>query len=215
MASGFRRPDDAGDAYPAGPLAEQQPGSLGDPAADGRSGRCLVGSVGTVRSVSRAEVSPETERAGLCEFLDMQREALIANLQGLSEENARRAATASSLSLLSLIKHSAILERRWFQVIVAGRSFPGEWPEVQSEELDPTFRLADDDTIETVVAYYREQVSASQEIVSSLDLDTPCAWPEMAHRNLRWVALHMIEETARHAGHADIIRETIDGSRGL
>jgi uncharacterized damage-inducible protein DinB len=164
--------------------------------------------------MSRTTASPETERAGLCEFLDMQREALIDKLQGLSDEEARRAATSSSLSLLSLIKHSAIWERRWFQVIVAGRRFPDEWPEVQSEELDPTFRLTDEDTVETVVADYREQIAASREIVGSFDLDTPCAWPGMANRNLRWVALHMIEETARHAGHADIIRETIDGSRG-
>jgi hypothetical protein len=85
---------------------------------------------------------------------------------------------------------------------------------LHTQEVDPTFRLTDEDTVETVVAYYRGQITASQEIVGSLDLDRPCAWPEMAHRNLRYVALHMIEETARHAGHADIIRETIDGVRG-
>jgi hypothetical protein len=80
--------------------------------------------------------------------------------------------------------------------------------------VDPTFRLAEEDTVETVVADYREQIAASQEILGGFDLDAPCAWPEMADQNLRWVALHMIEETARHAGHADIIRETIDGTRG-
>jgi Protein of unknown function (DUF664) len=164
--------------------------------------------------MSATNAAPETERAGLIEFLDYQREALIDKLQGLSDDEARMTATVSSLSLLSLIKHSAIWERRWFQVIVAGRSFPDEWPEVQSEGVDPTFRLTDDDTVETVVADYREQIAASQEILGGVDLDTPCAWPEMAKQNLRWVALHMIEETARHAGHADIIRETIDGSRG-
>jgi uncharacterized damage-inducible protein DinB len=164
--------------------------------------------------MSTTNASPETERAGLCEFLDYQREALIDKVQGLSDDEARLAATSSSLSLLSLIKHSAIWERRWFQVIVAGRSFPDEWPEVRSEEVDLTFRLTDEDTVETVVADYREQIAVSQEILGSLDLETPCAWPEMADQNLRWVALHMIEETARHAGHADIIRETIDGSRG-
>jgi uncharacterized damage-inducible protein DinB len=145
----------------------------------------------------------------------MQREALINKLEGISDQEARRASTVSSLSLLSLIKHSAIWERRWFQVIAAGRSFPDEWPEVRTDEVDSTFRLTDDDTAETVVAYYREQIAASQQIVGTFDLDAPCVWPEMAHQNLRWVALHMIEETARHAGHADIIRETIDGSRGV
>lgn len=156
-------------------------------------------------------VYAETERAGLCEFLDMQREALIEKLQGVSDEDARRTPTVSSLSLLSLVKHSAIWERRWFQVVVAGRSFAGEWSEVQPQD-ENTFRLTDGDTVETVVACYREQIAASQEIVRTVDLDAPCAWPGMAG-NLRWVAVHMIEETARHAGHADIIRETIDSRR--
>src|SRR5207249_11598031 len=99
-------------------------------------------------------------------------------LQGVSDEDARRAPTVSSLSLLSLVKHSAIWERRWFQVVVAGRSFAGEWPEVQPQD-ENVFRLTDDDTVETVVAYYREQIAASQEIVRTVDLDAPCAWPEM------------------------------------
>jgi hypothetical protein len=149
-----------------------------------------------------------TERAGLNEFLDLQREALIEKLLGLSEAEARRAPTASSLSLLGLVKHSAIWERRWFQVVVAGRSFAGEWPEVLPAD-ENAFRLTDDDTVETVLVYYREQIAASQEILRTVDLDAPCAWPDIAG-NLRWVAMHMIEETARHAGHADIIRETID-----
>ena len=150
----------------------------------------------------------ETERAGLCEFLDMQREALIVKLQGVSDEEARRAPTVSALSLLSLVKHSAVWERRWFQVVVAGRRFAGEWPEDEPQD-ENGFRITHDDTIETVVAYYR---AAAQEILRTVDLDAPCAWREMAG-NPRWVAMHMIEETARHAGHADIIRETIDSSR--
>jgi hypothetical protein len=158
--------------------------------------------------------SPESERSGLIEFLDYQRKALINKLDGVSNQDAVRAPTASSLSLLSLVKHSAIWERRWFQVIVAGRSFPGEWPEARTEEPDSTFQLADGDTVESVVSYYREQIAESQHILATFNLEAPCAWSEMADQNLRWVALHMIEETARHAGHADIIRETIDGERG-
>ena len=164
--------------------------------------------------MSDPTVSPEPERAGLREFLDYQREALIDKVQGLTEAQARVTPTVSALSLLGLVKHSAIWERRWFQVIFAGRRFPGEWPEVRSEDVDVTFRLADDDTIETVVADYREQIAGANDIIGSVDLDTRCSWPEMADRTLRWVTLHMIEETARHAGHADILRETIDGSRG-
>ena len=124
--------------------------------------------------------------------------------------------TASALSLLSLIKHSAIWERRWFQIVVAGRTFPGEWPEVPDEpsEIDQTFLLTDADTIETVVDDYREQIAASNEILDSFDLDARCVRSDKVDENVRWVAVHMVEETARHAGHADIIRETIDGARG-
>lgn len=155
----------------------------------------------------------ETERAALSAFLDYQREALIKKVQGLSEADARRAPTASSLSLLSLVKHSAIWERRWLQIVVAGSSFTDEWPD-RAESEDATFALGDEDTVTTVVDDYRRQISASRQILEHVDLDAPCAWPGMAHATARWVALHLIEETARHAGHADIIRETIDGSRG-
>lgn len=167
--------------------------------------------------MSESDRLPEAERATLLEFLDYQREALIGKLENLTAEQARLTPTASSLSLLSLIKHSATWERRWFQIIVAGRSFPGEWPEVPDEESggeDPTFRLSDEDTIETVVADYREQSAASNEILTSFDLDALCARADKIEESLRWVAVHLIEETARHAGHADIIRETIDGTRG-
>ncbi len=168
-------------------------------------------------AMSGSEGSSATERATLCEFLDYQREALIGKLQSLTEEQTRMTPTASALSLLSLIKHSAIWERRWFQIIVAGRSYPGEWPEVpdiESGELDATFRLTDEDTIETVVDDYRKKIVASNEILGSIDLDARCVRSDKVDQSVRWVAVHMIEETARHAGHADIIRETIDGTRG-
>ncbi|HEY4607864.1 MAG TPA: DinB family protein [Ilumatobacteraceae bacterium] len=167
--------------------------------------------------MSASEGSSATERATLCEFLDYQREALIGKLRGLTAEQARVSPTASALSLLSLVKHSAIWERRWFQIIVAGRSFPREWPDVPdvaSDEPNPTFRLTQEDTIETVVDDYRAQIAASNEILGSFDLDGRCVRSDKADETVRWVALHMIEETARHAGHADIIRETIDGTRG-
>jgi hypothetical protein len=164
--------------------------------------------------MSGVEGASGAERATLCEFLDYQREALIGRIQGLTDEQSRMTPTASSLSLLSLIKHSAIWERRWFQVVAAGRSFPGEWPAVPDGE-SATFLLSEDDTVETVVADYREQIVAANEILGSFDLDAPCARSDILNQNLRWVTVHLIEETAHHAGHADIIRETIDGTRGL
>lgn len=111
------------------------------------------------------------------------------------------------------MKHSAVWERRWFQVIFAGRPAPDGWPAVPGEP-DGTFALGDDDTVDSVLADYRAQIAVSRDILAAGDLDARCALSDLAEENLRWVAMHMIQETARHAGHADIIREAIDGSRG-
>jgi hypothetical protein len=166
--------------------------------------------------VSDPQFETSTEREALSGFLDLQRSALLRKLNGVSDADARRSPTASSLSLLGLLKHSALWERRWFQVILAGRMFPGEWPNVSGQGVDEEdFRVDARDTVEYWVDSYMEQASVSREITAALDLDDPCAWPPLAHRNLRWVLLHMIEETARHAGHADILRESIDGRRGV
>jgi uncharacterized damage-inducible protein DinB len=162
--------------------------------------------------------APTNEREALCAFLDLQRAALIRKVEGLDDADARKAPTASSLSLLGLLKHSALWERRWFQIIVAGRILPGEWPqiEVSADEMDAEdFRADERDTVQHWVAYFNEQAAISRQITADRDLDALCAWPPLADRNLRWVLLHMIEETARHVGHADIIRETLDGSRGI
>ena len=71
-----------------------------------------------------------------------------------------------------------------------------------------------EDTIEAVIDEYRNQIAVSNEILASIDLDARCVRADLVNETVRWVAIHMIEETARHAGHADIIRETIDGTRG-
>lgn len=172
---------------------------------------------GTVANMASEQPVGRSERETLCEFLDYQRQGLIGRLDGLTDQQVRMTPTVSSLSLLSLVKHSAVWERRWFQVIVAGRRVAGEWPEVPDEPSeaveDPTFELAAGDTVASVVAEYRDEIAAANEILAEADLDGPCA-SDKIDENVRWVAIHMIEETARHAGHADIIRETIDGTRG-
>ena len=160
------------------------------------------------------KLAPVSERTALENFLDAQREALIRKIEGLGDEAARTTPTASSLSLLVLVKHAAVWERRWFQVVAAGRRFPGEWPEDgEGERAD--LMVGADETVAQVVAYYREQIEESRAIAASMDLDAMCARPDIVECNVRFVLFHMVEETARHAGHADIIRETIDGSRGM
>lgn len=162
-----------------------------------------------------AEFSTSTERDALAGFLDQQRDALVRKATGVSERDARRAPTASSLSLLGLLKHSTIWEQRWFQGVVAGRSLDDGWPERKASVPDEDFQVDETDTVEQWVARYREASAISRQIVAEVDLNSACVRTDVIDCNVRMVVLHLIEETARHAGHADIIRETIDGSRGM
>lgn len=155
-----------------------------------------------------------SEREALGNFLDAQREGLIRKIEGLDDAATRQAPTASSLSLLGLVKHAATWERRWFQVIMGGREFPGGWPTVETEPGGDQM-VGENDTVDYWVAHYREQIAQSRAVAASMDLDSPCARSDIIECNVRYVLFHMIEETARHAGHADIIRETLDGSRGI
>jgi uncharacterized damage-inducible protein DinB len=159
-------------------------------------------------------VAPASERDALESFLDAQREGLIRKIQGLDDATARKAPTASSLSLLGLVKHATIWERRWFQVVMGGRESHEDWPTVRGRH-EATFMVGENDTVDHWVEKYREQIEQSRAVAASMDLDSPCARPDLFECNVRYVLFHMIEETARHAGHADIIRETLDGSRGM
>jgi uncharacterized damage-inducible protein DinB len=168
-----------------------------------------------VSSDENQQFALASEREALENFLDAQREGLIRKIEGLDDAVARQAPTASSLSLLGLVKHSATWERRWFQVVMGGRELPDGWPTVRAEPRDADLMVGEDDTVDYWVAYYREQIAQSRAVAASMDLDSPCARPDIIECNVRYVLFHMIEETARHAGHADIIRETLDGSRGI
>ncbi len=173
-----------------------------------------AGDFGTVCGVA-VEFSTSNERDALAGFLDQQRDALVRKVSGVSEVDARRAPTASALSLLGLLKHCTIWEARWFQGIAAGRPLPDGWPQRRSSIPDATFRLDAQDTVEQWAARFAAATETSRQIVAGMELDHACARPDVVACNLRWVMLHLIEETARHAGHADIIRETLDGTRGM
>lgn len=156
----------------------------------------------------------EAEREALLSVLDEQRDSLVYKLSGLSESEARAVPTASALSLLAIVKHSAVWERRWFQVLMSGKALPGEWPEQPDAHADASFDLDEADTLSSVIEEYRTQIAQARPLLEAVDLDSHCAHRWVSHRTARSIVLHMIEETARHAGHADIIRETIDGKRG-
>ena len=140
------------------------------------------------------------------EFLDYLRESIVLKATGLDEVSARRSTVPSGTTLLGLVKHLTTVEIAWFQY-----AFAGSARAVPSDELDPT------DTVESVVSAYRAAIEQSNKIVDDCDeLQRLCArafrTPEPM--SLRWVLVHMVEETGRHAGHADIIREQIDGQTG-
>jgi uncharacterized damage-inducible protein DinB len=156
-----------------------------------------------------------SEREALSLNLDAQREGLIRKIEGVGDESARQAPTASSLSLLGLVKHAATWERRWFEVILAGRRSPDGWPEVLPEPRDADLMVDESDTVEHWVAAYLEQIERSRAVVASMELDARCTRTDIIECNVRYVMFHMIQETARHAGHADIVRETLDGSTGI
>ncbi|NNG37421.1 DUF664 domain-containing protein [Nakamurella aerolata] len=157
----------------------------------------------------------ESERAALTGFLGWQREGLIRTVVGLTDAEAATAPTASTLSLLGLLKHAATWEHRWFAVVMAGLPAADGWPEVRPEPPDVDLIVDQTDTVQFWVGRYREAITESDAIVAERELGSRCARADIIECNVRYVMFHMIEETARHAGHADIIRESIDGATGL
>jgi uncharacterized damage-inducible protein DinB len=147
-----------------------------------------------------------TERQQLEAFLDDNRAELAGALAGLTEEQARRRLVPSLTTLLGLVKHAAWVERVWFQVSLLGYSRD----ELGIPHLvDDSFRLAADDSIGSVIDDFHAACAESRRAAAAYGLD------DLVHHNrrgpltLRWVFAHMIEEHARHAGHADILREQI------
>jgi uncharacterized damage-inducible protein DinB len=156
------------------------------------------------------------ERDGLLKFLDAQRGGLRRAVLGLTEEQATTQPSSSSLTLAGLIKHVARTEEVWVQGTLMGR------PEFAGNEADYVsgFQLLPDEgeTLASVLARYDAVARATEETVNSLpDLEVTVALPEAPWYppgmkvSARWILLHLIEEVARHAGHADIVRESLDG----
>jgi hypothetical protein len=151
------------------------------------------------------------ERALLEAVLDDNRESLIACVEGLSEEDARRSLVPSLTTPLALLKHVACAERSWFQRRLAG--LPEQEWDGYARGDEPSWTVTPQDTVASAVAELRRAVVRSKELAAGRDLDTEVHHEEVGTVSLRWIYLHMIEEVARHAGHADILREQIDGTR--
>jgi hypothetical protein len=163
------------------------------------------------------------ERADLLETLAAHRRFLRFTVQGLTDEQARQRTTASELTLGGLVKHVAGQESKWVDFILTG-------PEVVATPVDEAgyaqwaeeFRLLPGETLAGVLERYEDVAGRTDDVVRSLpDLDISHPLPEApwfekgARRSARRVLLHIVAETAQHAGHADILRESLDGQKTM
>jgi uncharacterized damage-inducible protein DinB len=168
------------------------------------------------------ENGPEADQ--LAAFLDFQRATVLLKCEGMSPEQLARAAVPSSeLTLGGLLNHLALVEDWWFRVQFLGEEHVPPWAEVDWDaDPDWEFRTAADDSPDELRRLLGEAIANSdQNIRHVLDADglDGLSVRESRHAqegrfSLRWILLHMIEEYARHNGHADLIRESIDGSTG-
>ena len=155
-------------------------------------------------------------------FLDQQRQAVLSIIEGLGEEQLRTAVLPSGWTPLGLVLHLAGAEAMWFQSVAAGTQPTVAWTDgVADPPYEPEAAFVTRHDSAAVIEHYRAQCRISNEILHSRGLDAPLAvqdaipWPDEPITDLRWVALHLIEETARHAGHLDAARELLDGRTGL
>jgi hypothetical protein len=144
-------------------------------------------------------------------FLDWYRSVVEHKVEGLALDDAVRVMTPTGLSPLGVVAHLSAVEVGWFEETFAGQPVDPIWDDHGS------FRIRDSDTVESVVAEYQDACAGSRGVVAaapSLDDLSVRTDEVLGQVSLRWILVHMIEETARHAGHLDIMRETIDGRTG-
>ncbi|HEX3782211.1 MAG TPA: DinB family protein [Pseudonocardiaceae bacterium] len=160
------------------------------------------------------------ERDGLLGFLAQQRLVLRVAAHGLTDEQARLAPTASSLTIGGLVKHVATAERVWIGRIVNRRPLPRD---EAIRAYEDNFRLGPNETLEEVLDLYAKVAKETEAAVAgvadlgqAVPVPPDASWAgEVTSWSVRWILLHLIEETARHAGHADIVRESLDGATAL
>ncbi|HTT00388.1 MAG TPA: DinB family protein [Streptosporangiaceae bacterium] len=162
------------------------------------------------------------ERGDLLQALGTSRRFLRYTVRDLTDEQAAQRTTASELCLGGLIKHVTLTERQWAGFILEGPSAMGGTDEASMARWAGAFRMADGDTLAGLLEAYEEVARRTDELVATLpDLDASQPLPQApwhkpgARWSARQVLLHVIAETAQHAGHADIIRESLDGAKTM
>ncbi len=163
------------------------------------------------------------ERQTLLEFLRFNQDAFFSVAFGLTDEQARSTPSVSSLSIGGLIKHATGVQRGWMERVETAPDFPpkDERPmeEIMAEYADQ-YVMREDETLEELLEGLRKQNEEALRLFADADWETPVPVPhdvpwfpqDIDSWTVRWVSLHLIEELTRHAGHADIIRESLDGA---
>ena len=162
------------------------------------------------------------ERGDLVQSLARQRQFLRHTTRGLTDEQAAQRTTVSELTLGGLIKHVTLTEQQWIDFIVEGPSAMGGWDEASRTAWMNAFRMGDGDTLAGLLEAYEAVARRTDDLVAALpdlDADQPLPQAPWFEPGARWsarrVLLHVIAETAQHAGHADIIRESLDGAKTM
>ncbi|WP_216822912.1 DinB family protein [Aeromicrobium sp. A1-2] len=160
---------------------------------------------------TRAAPPHAPERQTLEAFLDVYRVTVVRKATGLTDADGARRLLPSLTTVSGLLRHLADNERSWFREIMAGEDdVPSLW---SAEDPDAEFRVTQDDTVATLIADYETACAESRATIEAFNLEDRCVGLEQQY-TLRWILLHMLEETARHAGHLDILRELLDGKTG-
>lgn len=155
------------------------------------------------------------ERDSLNGFLDSYRGVIERKLDGLSLTDASQQLTPSGLSVLGVVRHLGWVEHYWFRHCFAGESVAP--PPREGNDNAIQFRIEPGETVVSILDFYKSEIIHSREVTVAADLLEALSVrenPRFGRVSLRWILIHMIEETARHAGHLDIMREMIDGETG-
>ncbi|MDA3624501.1 DinB family protein [Saccharopolyspora oryzae] len=156
------------------------------------------------------------ERTTLESWLDFYRTTLVQKCGGLADDQLRRAsAEPSQITLLGLVQHMAEVERNWFRRVLVQEDAPPIFdPNADPDGIDGGFDLAEDATLDQALSTWQTEVARARENCATRALDDKSPFMG-AQVTLRWIYTHMIAEYARHCGHADLVRERIDGATGV
>ncbi|MFI8998787.1 DinB family protein [Streptomyces sp. NPDC053542] len=157
------------------------------------------------------------EREVLEAFLDFHRSTLRGKVQGLADDAARRRLVPSETTLAGLVKHLTLVERSWFPDLLTAAEPPAKdaGEAAAAGGHDGGWEVGPEESLDGLLAAYDEACARSRAVAAPFPLDHVVPHPQIGEMSLRWIYVHVIEETARHVGHADILREQTDGATGV